>query len=209
MNIGKAPGPDEIGNEMLRQLGPRAESAVLQLINRTWQEGRTPAAWHTAITIPILKKGKPAGDPASYRPISLLSCLGKLAERLVQRRMQAWLETHDKFNKNQAGFRRGRSTEDQLMKVTQSIFDALEDAERLRSVLVLLDFKAAYDRVWLDGLTAKMARMGIPACMIKWTMSTLRDRRAKVKWNSTLSKSKRLPQGLAQGLILAPVLWLI
>ena len=114
---------------MLRQLGPKAEAAVLHLFNRTWREGRTPAAWRSAIMIPILKKGKPAGDPASYRPISLLSCLGKLAERLVQRRIQAWLESTGSFNKNQAGFRRGRSTMDQLVKLTQSIFDGLEDSK--------------------------------------------------------------------------------
>ena len=199
VKMGSAPGPDGIGNEMLRQLGPKAERALLNLFNRTWQMGRTPAAWRRSTIIPVLKKDKPASEPSSYRPISLLSCVGKLAERLMLRRLQAWLESNSKLDPNQSGFRRGHCTTDQLIKLTQAIFDGFESKDCLRSVLVLLDFKSAYDRVWHAGLQAKMGRLGIPACVIAWTMSTIRDRRGRVRWDSTYSNSRLFPEGLARG----------
>lgn len=72
-----------------------------------------------------------------------------------------------KINKNQTGFRRGHSTMDQLVKLVQSIAVGLEDSRCLRTVLCLLDFRVAYDRVWHDGLTAKMARLGLPGCVTR------------------------------------------
>ena len=132
-----------------------------------------------------------------------------MCERLVQRRLQAWMEQHDKIDRNQAGFRRGRGTLDQLAKLVQSVFDGFEDSRKLKTALALLDYKRAYDRVWHAGLKVKMGRLGIPACVISWTLSTLRDRRGRVRWDSTLSDSRLFPDGLAQGSILAPLLWLI
>ena len=76
----KSPGPDGITNEMLRNLGTVSKQVLLVLFNKTWREGKLPTAWRTAHIKPILKKGKPANDPKSYRPISLTSCMGKLAE---------------------------------------------------------------------------------------------------------------------------------
>ena len=73
----KAPGPDKITNEMIKHLGPKAKQILLKFINKTWEEGRLPSQWRTAIITPILKKGKSPSSPRSYRPISLTSCLGK------------------------------------------------------------------------------------------------------------------------------------
>ena len=81
---GKAPGPDKVANEMISHLGHLAKLKILLLINKTWQSGKLPKSWKTAKVTPILKNGKPAGNPQSYRPISLTSCLGKVAERMVQ-----------------------------------------------------------------------------------------------------------------------------
>ena len=77
----KAPGPDNIHNEMITHMGPVARQKLLELINRTWKESQLPASWRTAKVAPILKKGKPAGLPQSYRPISLTSGFDKMAEK--------------------------------------------------------------------------------------------------------------------------------
>ena len=81
---GKAPGPDKIANEMIAHLGPLAKLNLLLIINKTWKTGNLPKSWKTAQVTPILKKGKPAGNPKSYRPISLTSCIGKVAERMIR-----------------------------------------------------------------------------------------------------------------------------
>ncbi len=65
---------------------------MLRLFNFSWSLGRFPDTWKLAVTVPILKPGKSAADPLSYRPISLLPCIGKLMERLVYERLYWWLE---------------------------------------------------------------------------------------------------------------------
>ena len=182
---------------------------LLTLINRSWQEGFTPASWRTAEIVAIPKKGKPPSETGSYRPISLLSSTSKVAERLLQTRLQHWLEANNKLNVNQAGFRRGHSTIDQVGRITQRIFDTFEKRPPNRAVLVLLDFARAYDRVWRAALFAKMARLGVPGCVIRWTRALLTDRRARVRWGATLSDSRVFQEGLPQGSVLAPLLWLI
>ena len=83
----KSPGQDGIHNEMLTHLGTEGKKVILNLINKTWTTGELPSSWKIAIIKPLLKKGKPAEDISSYRPISLTSCLGKLAERMINARL--------------------------------------------------------------------------------------------------------------------------
>ncbi|MEL6816674.1 MAG: reverse transcriptase family protein, partial [Cyanobacteria bacterium J06598_3] len=155
------------------------------------------------------KKGKPADTPNSYRPISLLSCISKLLERMIQTRLQYWMESNGLVNANQAGFRKGHSTTDQLVRVTQTIFDAFEKPRPERAGMALLDFQKAYDRVWRPALLAKMGRLGIPAHVIKWVHHFLSDRRARVRWGNQVSKWRVFSEGLPQGSVMAPLLWLI
>ena len=206
---GRSPGVDQVSNDMLHQLSPLAERHLLELLNWSWRSGVVPPAWRAAEIVAIPKKGKPPTETGSYRPISLLSCISKLAERLVQHRLQYWLERAGKLNRNQAGFRKGHSTLDQLARVTQSIFDGFESKKPQRAVLVLLDYARAYDRVWRDALYAKMGRMGIPGCVTRWVRALLSDRRARVRWGATASRWRVFQEGLPQGSVLAPLLWLV
>ena len=74
--------------------------------------------------------------------------------------------------------------------------------------MVLLDFSRAYDRVWKNALYTKLRDLEIPICAIKWVRSFLSDRRARVKWHKPLSRERIFREGLPQGSILAPLLWL-
>ena len=155
----KSPGLDKIHNEMLSNLGKTGKQAILCLINKTWRTGEIPKARKNAIVSPILKKGKPQEDLNSYRPISVTSCLGKLAERMVNSRLYWWLETRGLINKRQAGFRVGYRTEDQLFRLSQRILDGFQRKHHTTAVFV--DLKQAYDRVWRKGLLLKMQYAGI------------------------------------------------
>ena len=115
----KAPGPDKVTNDMLVQLGKNGKKVLLKLINKTWKSGKLPKSWKTAHIIPVLKKDKPKTKLNSYRPISLTSCIGKLAERMINQRLYWWLEKVQVLNAKQSGFRRGRQTIDQLIRLTQ------------------------------------------------------------------------------------------
>jgi hypothetical protein len=209
LKAGKSAGADDIHNEMLKKLPLCMVSTLLSLFNDSWSKGDCPVDWRTATIIPILKPRKPADSPGSYRPVSLTSCVAKVMERLVADRLSYYLESNNLLAPCQAGFRRGRSTEEQIARVCQDIFDGLESKNHERSVLCLLDFSRAYDKVWKDGLYVKMDRLGVPPCMIRWIIGFLSDRRARVTWNGTLSYQKVFREGLPQGSVLAPLLWLI
>ena len=161
-----------------------------------------------AIIIPLLKAKKPASDLASYRPISLTSCIVKVLERMVANRLYHLAETNGWISAAQAGFRKGRSCEDQITRVIQRISDGFNQKPFHRSVMVLLDFSKAYDTVWRERLLLTMVDKGVPMPFVRWLSSFLQNRQARVRFNGTTSGCRPMRQGLPQGSVLAPLLFL-
>ena len=93
-----------------------------------------PAVWKEAIVIPVPKKGKDKKNPRSYSPISLLSCVGKLLERMVNRRLINHLESNNVLSPTQTGYRKLRRTEDQLAYLAQNIEDAFQEKRNVLAV---------------------------------------------------------------------------
>ena len=89
------------------------------------------------------KPNKPAEDPKSYRPISLLSVPYEILERLIHSRIEPVVDLQ--LPPEQAGFRRGRSTVDQVTLLTQDIEDSFQANEKAGAVF--LNLTAAYDTV--------------------------------------------------------------
>ena len=203
----KSPGPDKLHNEMLVKLGPAGKQAVLFLLNLSWSTGVIPQKWKNAILSPILKKDKPPEDFNSYRPISITSCLGKISERIINNRLTWWLETTRYLHPNQAGFRAGYRTEDQLFKLSQKVIDGFQKKHHTTAVFV--DLKQAYDRVWRKGLFQKMFRSGIHGNMYVWLKSFLTNRTIQTRINDGLSSKATLEEGLPQGSPLSCTLFLI
>ena len=109
---------------------------------------------------------------------------------MIKSRLVDWLERNGKLSGAQSGFRKLRSTEDQLLKAVQSFSDGFNSRPPKRTILTLVDFSRAFDRVWHSGLFHKMEEMGIPRCITQWVRAFLSDRRAKVKVDNVLSQSK-------------------
>ena len=127
----KAPGPDGVTNDVIKQLGPAAKKTLLELFNESWKNGTVPAQWKKATIIPIHKKGKDKKDPNSYRLISLLSCLGKVLERVINRRLISFLEERKMLSPTQTGYWKHRSTEDQLALIAQEIENAFQEKKKV------------------------------------------------------------------------------
>ena len=123
----------------------------------------------TAKIVPLLKKNKDPQNISSYRPISLTSVLGKWMERVLNDRLRYFLESNNLLSQSQAGFRPNRTVEDQLIRVSQDISDGLQ--ERRRTVLGLLDYSKAYDKVWKDGLMHKLVKKGISTKILRCIQS--------------------------------------
>ena len=111
--------------------------------------------------------------------------------------------------KQQAGFRKARSFEDLVTKFFQSISDDFQHKKPQRTVMGLLDYSKAYDRTWRERLLLKFTILGAHQQMIRWISAFLTTRTAEVNINNTLSKRVWMKQGLPQGSVLSPLLFLL
>jgi len=138
----------------------------------------------------------------------LTSCIVEALERIIAERLYHLGEVNGWFSPLQAGFRKGRSCEDQVLKIVQAIEDGFHKSPHERSVLVLLDFSKAYDTVWRQKLLLSMMDLGVPDYLIRWLYGFLRNRQASVRFNGVLGAKSTFHQGLPQGAVLAPVLFI-
>lgn len=121
--------------------------------------------------------------------------------------MMHFLESRGKLDTNQAGFRSARQTEDQISRLISRVSDGFQ--QKKRTVAAMIDFSRAFDTVFLQGLFQKMIKLGLPVCMIRWCRAFLSDRRANVHFGDARSKRRRMRDGLPQGTVLGPLLFLI
>jgi len=120
------------------------------------------------------------------------------------------LESWNLIHPSQADFRRNRSCEEQVAAVCQLIQDGFQQRRPTQcKALLLADISRAYNRVWRKALLAKMACKGLPTCYIRWVRGFLSDRKASVSWQGLTSRKWTFSEGLPQGSVLAPILWLI
>ena len=137
--------------------------------------------------------GKPIDSSASFRPISLTSCVSKLFERIILSRLLFFLEYNSILSPRQAGFHPGRSTLDQILYLSQSISDGFNKPRPgSRTILSTIDFSKAFDCVWHPALFHKLISAGLPPCFARWTQSFLSDRRASVVFQNHKSRSFRV-----------------
>jgi ribonuclease HI len=129
-------------------------------------------------------------------------------ERMVAERLYYMAESKGWFNRQQAGFRKSRGCDDQIARIIQAIEDGFQKKPMQRAVLVLLDFSKAYDTVWRERLLTSMAEHGVPMTYIRWLYRFLENRQARVRFNGSMSSSRTMRQGLPQGSVLSPILFL-
>ena len=204
-----APGGDDIPPQFIKALGPIARGILLDLFNESFEGVTIPQVWRNAIIIPLLKLGKPSSALSSYRPVSLTSCLIKTFERMIADRLYDLVESKNMLSHLQAGFRRNLSCEDQVLKMTQLIEDGFQRKRCNRSVLVLLDYSKAFDQVWRQKLLLSLADKGIPLEYVRWLNCFLSNRQARVRFADATSKMRLMKQGLPQGSVLSPLLFIL
>ncbi|XP_055932969.1 uncharacterized protein LOC129962991 [Argiope bruennichi] len=119
-----APGPDGVTYGILKHLSHDALVNILYMFNRIWREHVFPIQWNNAIVIPILKPNKDPQNLINYRPIALTCCLCKLLEKMVNARLIHVLETKEFISSFQSGFRKRRSTVDNLIALETDIRNA-------------------------------------------------------------------------------------
>ena len=168
--------------------------------------GKHPDKLKLAHTIPIFKKGTRL-LVSNYRPISLLSNLNKILEKIMHKRIYAFLEKYEILYELQFGFRAGYSTTHALIHMTEAIRSALDSGAVTCGIFV--DFQKAFDTVNHDILLKKLDHYGFRGVINNWFRSYLTDRKQKVVINGFESENKNLLHGVPQGSVLGPILFLI
>ena len=130
LKAGKSPGPDDMYPELFMNASENLKKAILYIFNSSWTAGQLPLEWRCASVKFLRKQGKTDYySPSSYRPISLTSVLGKLMERIVLSRLEAYVEGKRLLDEEQQGFREFRCTSYAVLKLVQSIRDLWEKGE--------------------------------------------------------------------------------
>ena len=203
----KAVAADNIHNKFLIHLPIFKLQETLGVINRMWTKGYFPKSWKLAQIIPILKPGKNAQDVASYRPISLLSCLSKVVEKMVCNRLTFYLETENYLSPTQYGFRENRSTIDPIINLEHIVRSTL--VNRKVTIVVFFYLKSAFDSVNHMKLLRTLADIGIKGNMLEWLISFLTDRKIQVTLEDKISETYNINTGVPQGSTLSPILFIL
>ena len=175
-------------------------------MNRSINTG-IPKEWKLANITMIPKNEFKSKNPNDYRPISLTSCLGKFAERLIKSRLYKTLEEKNILVNQQSGFREKRGTADNLLFFSQKISETFERGKNACSIF--FDISKAFDKVWHSGLIFKLNEIGVDKYLIRYIKDFLDNRSFRVKVNNSFSGWKPIKCSVPQGSVLAPILFLV
>lgn len=204
---GKAPGNDKINSIMIKQIPEIALKLLCKIFNYCLKYSFFPDTFKIAKIVPVYKPGKDAKDPTSYRPISMLSTLSKVFEKIIHRRLTLFISDNNIINKEQFGFRPHHSTVHQIKRVTNII--KKNKIEKKSTGMVLLDIEKAFDSIWHDGLVYKLAVNNTPIYLTKLIRSFLQNRKFRVILNNQESTTRNIIAGVPQGSVLSPTLFSI
>ena len=131
----------------------------------------------------------------------------KLFERVIGQRLCSHLEQLGFINKHQSGFRRAKSTNDHLFRLSQSIMESFSRGEHV--VAPFFDVEKAFDYVWHDRLGYEIFQLDLLTKMTCWVSDFLVGCVIQVNVNGFMSNQKKLKAGVPWGSVLSPLLFLI
>ena len=203
LNSNKASGPNSIPYRILFLLKNEMSNQLADLFNLSFKTGVFPSVLKTAKVIPIFKKDSKL-DRSNYRPISLLSNIEKILEKLMYRRLYTFRNNKNIIYDLQFGFRQQYSTSHALINITENIRKSLDDGNIGCGVFV--DLQKAFDTVDHQILLAKLNHYGIRGVSNNWFKSYLSNRSQYVSikgYESSLAVLNCVvPQGSVLGLLL-------
>ena len=199
-------GCDGISLNMLKLIAPHITKSLTLIVNQSLFTGIFPEKLKIAKVIPLFKKDdKLLMD--NYRPVSLLTSISKIFEKVAHRQLTNYF-THNKlFYKSQYGFRGEHSTEFASLELVDRIIDSFENKQT--PISIYMDLSKAFDTLDHKILLHKLKYYGIKGRELNWFESYLTNRKQFVEINNITSDSKLITTGVPQGSVLGPLLFLI
>lgn len=203
----KSPGPDNIPYIFIKNLPILGSQTLLHIYNTIWIIGFFPDQWRNANVIPIPKPRKSKFEILNYRPVSFISTLSKLLERIINKHLLWVFESENHLTKKQCGFRRNSSTLDALSILHIDICSSFRN--NLHLITIALDINKAYDTVWKNRVLSILYSWDINGNLLKFIKNFLANRKFCVKINYHLSSPLDIVNGLLQGSALSVTLFLV
>ena len=207
LDLSKASGRNCIPVVVLKNCEPELSYILAELFNKCLKESCFPDCWKVLSVVPVFKNVGEKSTAKNYRPVSLLSVVSKVFEKLLNNRIVDHLEKCGLFSDFQYGFRSSRSTADLLTVVSDRIARAFNRSGASRAVA--LDISKAFDRVWHADLVHKLKSYGISGQIFSLISSFLSNRRLRVVLDGKSSQEYPVNAGVPQGSILGPTLFLL
>jgi len=200
---------DPIPTSVLKKCLPVLAKSITDIVNLSLSTGSFPHSFKQSVVTPLLKKPSLDKENSSnYRPISNLSFLSKLVERIVKTRLDIHLASNSLYNPFQSAYTRYHSTETNLLAVHDSLIQAI--AHQKVTCLCLLELSAAFDTIDHNILIHRLSSwFGITDAALSWFESYLADRHFIVSASGHKSSTFLLSCGVPQGSVLGPILFIM
>lgn len=205
LKTGKAPGNDEITAEILKEIKEIIAEPLTYIFNLSISNGIWPKSLKVGIIKPLYKGGDKT-QVINYRPISLISSIAKVYEKIIKRRIDSFLKKYNILSKMQFGFQNNISTEDAISYLTNNIYQSLDNNNE-QILCLFIDLAKAFDTVSHQLLLKKLTNIGFRGNAYNLIESYLTSREQYVKIDKTDSYPKTVEYGVPQGTVLGPVLF--
>ena len=197
----KSAGVDNILAELVQAGGETMIDVLTEICNRIWRAGEWPTPWTQSLIITLPKKGN-LQLCQNYRTISLISHWSKVMLKVILNRLKPQAE--EIIAEEQAGFRAGRSTTEQIFNLRILCEKYLQHQQNLYHVI---DFKKAFDRVWHAALWATMRKYNISANLVRTTEQLYDKATSAVQMNGRIGEWFRTTVRVRQGCLPSPTLF--
>ena len=171
-------GYDNISNIMLKWIADELLTPLCIIINQSLETGQFQSGMKLADVVPLFKS-KDRSLESNYRPISLLSTMSKILEKVVYNRVYKFLDQTGQISNKQYGFRAKHSCEHAIGQLIGTVLKNLENKKI--TVSVLLDLSKAFDTIKHEIMLKKLDLYGVRGIPLKWFQSYLSERKLRVK----------------------------
>ena len=184
LNTEKSQGPNGIPYKILYLVKQKLSELLSEIFNISFSTGNYPDILKVGKVVPIHKKGSPI-EVSNYRPITLLSNIDKILEKMMHTRLTNFLTKNNILFSKQFGFRKQHSTSHALLSLVNKLYTALDNGEF--GCAVFIDLQKAFDTVDTSLLLKKLNHYGVRGIALKWFESYLTGRRQSVSINNVMS----------------------
>ena len=202
---GDAPGSDGLGPAVLKHCASALALPVWLIFEKSWREAILPEDWKSANVIPIYKNKGSRLDPSNFRPISILSGVGKVLETIIKNYAQKQFSSLGILDRNQHGFTGGRSCLTALALTREHWTRIVDEGGSVDVIFV--DFSRAFDMVDHGLLLRKLDAAGIQFDLLAWVRGFLSGRRQRTRYEDCFSEWTEIHSGVPQGSTLSPLLF--